>query len=81
MEEKTVSQVVEEITGLIRHQVGSMPKGAKMQITDSMTDSRQLLSVALYDQGGYPLFAVNMDLQGVPALTVRQRLHEELHLR
>lgn len=70
----TVSQAAENIAGLARQRLGKPPKGAAVQVTD--TSGTGLVSVTWRDQGGYPLFAVNVDLQGVPA--ARQQLQQAL---
>lgn len=77
MEVGTVNQVATDIAGLMRKQVGLMPKGTALQVTDSITGGKKLVSVALRDSGGYPLFAINVDLPG-GANTLRQTLRKEL---
>jgi hypothetical protein len=70
----TVSQAAENITRLARQRLGNLPDDATMQVTD--TSGAGLVSVAWYDRSGYPLFAVNVDLQGTPAS--RQQLQQVL---
>lgn len=70
----TVKQAAESITGLARQHMASLPKEAIMQVSDmSLTG---YVSVTWRDHGGYPLFAVNVDLQKIPS--ARQRLQQAL---
>lgn len=70
----TVSQAAENVVGLARQRLGKLPQDAAVQVMD--TSVVGLVSVAWYDRSGYPLFAVNIDLQGTPA--ARQRLQQAL---
>ncbi|MDD5394337.1 MAG: hypothetical protein PHE17_15085 [Thiothrix sp.] len=68
-----VNQMVNEIAGMFRQQRESMPRHTAVQITDSMRGGKHMTSAVLRDRSGYPLFAVNVDLRGMPVASAALR--------
>lgn len=69
--------MAEDIAGLLSERSGLVSGGASVQVTDSFDRGSHRVSVAVRDAGGFPLFAVNVDLQGsLPArLVLRNALY------
>lgn len=76
MDTFAIQQMAEDIAGQIRHQVGTRPAHVAVKVSNSRAGGKHLASVSVCDQGGYPLFAINVDLQGMSSASLA--LHNAL---
>ncbi len=63
MEQSILRQMAAEIAELVSHHTGESSNRIRVNVSDTVSVDKHLVSIAMYDKDDMPLFSVNVDLQ------------------
>ena len=63
MKPSILRQMAAEIAEVVSHHTGGASEKMRVNVSDTVSFDKHLVSIAMYDKDDTPLFSVNVDLQ------------------